>query len=625
MAQRDPQPKDRKPELSMEQIMAFLQRHEQKRLLRFVTIGSVDDGKSTLIGRLLYESGGVFDDQVAAVTTKREDGETEINFANLTDGLQAEREQGITIDVAYRYSSTEKRKFIIADTPGHVQYTRNMATGASTADAAIILIDARLGVLQQSRRHAYIANLLGIPNLLVAVNKMDLVDYRQDDYEAIVEEFRAFADNLEFDSVHFFPVSALAGDNIVENSARTPWWKGTPLLGTLEELPIPSAADHEGLIFPVQLVLRPDLDFRGYAGTLAGGTVRPGDEIKVLPSGKTTKVQRIVTMDGDLDEAFAPQSVCLTLEDEIDISRGDVLTNVDNELHISREVDATVVWMNETPLEAGRQYIVKHTTNLVSGTVSQVFHRVDMDTLEEEETQTLQLNDVGKVRLSLNRPLILEEYRKNKVAGSFIIVDRLSNATMAAGMIHAHGRDYQDDSREVAKALTPTDRAARFGQKPTALWFTGRAGTGKIVVARALERRLFDAGHNAYVLDASDVVSVARDATGDALLPLVEHAKVCAGAGQIVISTYTSPMRADRETAKRVLSARADFLEIAFQADLVICRSRLAALGRNPDHAELAYQSPEDPDLVIDGDDLDIAACVDRIVRLLEARGLLDS
>ncbi len=609
-------------ELSMDQILAFLDRHEKKGLLRFVTIGSVDDGKSTLIGRLLYESGGVFDDQVAAVTSKNAEGKEEINFANLTDGLQAEREQGITIDVAYRYSSTEKRKFIIADTPGHVQYTRNMATGASTADAAVILIDARLGVLQQSRRHAYIANLLGIPHLLVAVNKMDLVDYGEAEFNAIRDEFQSFCDKLDFDAVSFFPVSALEGDNIVKRSERTSWWDGRPLLAHLEELEVRGSAEAQ-LVYPIQHVIRPDLDFRGYAGTLAAGTVRPGDEVKVLPSGKTSKVERIVTYDGDLEQAFAPMSVVLTLEDEIDISRGDVITTVENDLHISRKIDATVVWMAEQRLEPGRQYMIKHTTNLVSGAFTEVHSRVDMDTLEDQPAETLALNDVGHVTLSLNRPLVLDTYRANHVAGSFIVIDRLSNVTVGAGMIRSHGEDYQADSATVARGLTPTERAARFGQKPCVVWMTGRSGVGKIVVARALERRLFDAGHAPYVLDAARTPSIDRHAQGEAFGPLVEHAAVLLEAGLLTVVTFTSPRREDRAKARELLGADARFLEVAFDAELATCRARLQALGRDPAEAEQAYESSVDPDLVIDGDELNIEREVDRLVRVLENVGAI--
>ncbi|EDM74009.1 sulfate adenylyltransferase, large subunit [Plesiocystis pacifica SIR-1] len=614
------------------EMLEFLADYERRSLLRFVTIGSVDDGKSTLIGRLLYETGGVFEDQLAAVTSTDGEGEASINFANLTDGLVAEREQGITIDVAYRYFATKKRKFIIADTPGHVQYTRNMATGASTADAAIILIDARLGVLQQSRRHATIANLIGIPHLLVAVNKMDLVDFDQGAYQAIVDEFRAFTAKLGFDKVEFFPVSALEGDNVVQASTRTPWFAesggadgkgGKPLLEHLETMPVPTTGDEDRLIFPVQLVSRPDLNFRGYAGTLAAGSVRPGDAVKVLPSGKTTKVERVVAWDGDLPEAFAPMSVTLTLADEIDISRGDVLTRVDNQLHVSRRLTATLVWMHDIPLEPNRQYLIKHMTTLVSGTITAVHHRLDMDSLEPVDADTLSLNDVGDVTLSLNRPLILDEYEADKTAGSFVIIDRVSNVTIAAGMIRSHGEDYQDDGRAVAAALTAEERAARSNQKPAVLWMTGRSGTGKIVVARALERRLFDAGHQAYVFDPRRITKIERQAQGKALDFVIDAAELAADAGMIVIVAFTSPARSDRDRARERLADRFEFVEAFFDAELPTCRSRLEALGRDPEEASYAYEPPDDPDIMIDGDELDIEAEVDRLMRSLERRGLI--
>jgi bifunctional enzyme CysN/CysC len=609
------------------EILEFLADYEGRSLLRFVTIGSVDDGKSTLIGRLLYETGGVFEDQLAAVTSD-DNGAAVINFANLTDGLVAEREQGITIDVAYRYFATKRRKFIIADTPGHVQYTRNMATGASTADAAIILIDARLGVLQQSRRHAYIADLLGIPELLVAVNKMDLVGFEQGKYEAIVAEFRQFTAALNFERVEFFPISALAGDNVVHPSERTPYFAaagGRSLLEHLETTPVRTTADEDRLLFPVQLVLRPDLDFRGYAGTIAAGVVRRGDEIKILPSGKTSRVTRIVTWDGELSEAFAPMSVTLTLADEIDISRGDVLTRVDNDLHVSRRLQATLVWMHDVPLELGRQYLIKHTTNLVSGSVVHVDHKIDMDTLAQIGAETLALNDVGDVTLSLNRPLILDEYVHDKAAGSFIVIDRVSNVTVAAGMIRGHGEDYQDDGRAVAAALVANERAARFNQRPAVLWMTGRSGTGKIVVARRLERRLFDAGYIAYVLDPTRFGRVDRHAQAKQLRPLIDAAELLADAGMIVIVAYTSPARVDRERARERLGERQAFLEAFFDADLPTCRSRLEALGRDVDEASLAYEAPDDPDIMIDGDELDIEREVDRLVKALERRGVLEA
>jgi bifunctional enzyme CysN/CysC len=605
------------------EILEFLDRHEHKELLRFVTIGSVDDGKSTLIGRLLYESGGVFTDQLAAITTRDASGKEVVNFANLTDGLVAEREQGITIDVAYRYTTTERRKFIIADTPGHVQYTRNMATGASTADAAIILIDARLGVLQQTRRHAYIANLLGIPYLLVAVNKMDTVGFDEATFRKIQGDLAGFLEGLSFQAVRWFPVSALEGDNVVQRSTRTAWWDGQPLLETLETLPIPTWNVDDAAVLPVQYVLRPDMHYRGFAGALAAGVIRPGDEVKVLPSGKRSVVKSVDFAGRSLQEAFAPMSVAVTLRDEIDISRGDVITTPENDLSISRVVDADVVWLSETPLEVGRQYLVKHTSNLVAGAITDISHRIDMDTLEAVPCRTLELNDVARVRFVLNRPLVLADYGKNRTMGAFIVIDRITNATVGAGMIRGHGEDYQQDSREVAAALGAEERAARFHQKPAVLWLTGRPGSGKIVVARALERRLFDAGHHPFVLDPDRYAKVTRNARGAEIDGLLDVADVLAEAGLLVIIAFTGPARADRQRARERFGERATFLEVAFEADSATCRSRLSALGRDPTEADVAYEAPEDPDLAVDGDELDTRLQVDRILRAMERRGLL--
>ncbi|MCA9686198.1 MAG: adenylyl-sulfate kinase, partial [Myxococcales bacterium] len=411
-------------------------------------------------------------------------------------------------------------------------------------------------------------------------------------------------------------------------SDKTAWYAaagGKPILEHLEGLEVPGTGDRSRPIFPVQLVLRPDLDFRGYAGTLAAGSIRPGDAVKVLPSGKTSRVSRVVTWDGDLPEAFAPMSVTLTLEDEIDISRGDVLTGVDNDLHISRRLQATLVWMHDIPLEVGRQYLIKHTTNLVSGTVVAVDHKVDMDTLGKVPAETLALNDVGDVTLSLNRPLILDSYARDKTAGSFVVIDRVSNVTVAAGMIRSHGEDYQDDGRAVARALGAVERAARFNQKPAVLWMTGRSGTGKIVVARALERRLFDTGHQAYVFDPRRIARVERQAQGKALDFLIDAAELAADAGLLVIIAYTSPARSDRQRARERLGDRFEFIEAFFDAELPTCRSRLEALGRDPEEASYAYEPPDDPDIMIDGDELNIDREVDRLMRALERRGVLSN
>ncbi len=413
-------------------ILGFIERNQNKELLRFVTVGSVDDGKSTLIGRLLHDTKGVYEDQLKDATRTTATGETAIDFARITDGLRAEREQGITIDVAYRYFHTPIRKFIIADTPGHVQYTRNMATGASTANVALILIDARLGVLQQSRRHAMIGSLLGIPHLLVCVNKMDLVDYDKDIFDSIVADFRSFSDTLHYHSVDFVPISALMGINVVEPAPhRTPWYEGPTVLEFLETVPIAGDINLRDFRFPVQTVIRPDLDYRGFAGQVMSGVVSVGDRIKVLPNGQTSTVTHIDTWEGETPEAFAPQSVTLRLADEIDISRGDLVVKAEDEPYIGRHVDAMVVWMGETPLDPERSYVIKHTTRYVRTNVEEVAWQLDLETLEQNEgVDSLELNDIGLVRFTTHRPLVFDAYQKNRATGAFIIIDSMTNNTV---------------------------------------------------------------------------------------------------------------------------------------------------------------------------------------------------
>ena len=455
-------------------------------LLRLVTAGSVDDGKSTLIGRLLYDTKSIFEDQLEAVErTSRDRGDEHVNLALLTDGLRAEREQGITIDVAYRYFTTARRKFIIADTPGHEQYTRNMATGASTADVAVVLVDARKGVLPQSRRHAYIASLLGIPRAVVAVNKMDLVDFRQDVFERIEADFREFARALDFRELTFIPLSALDGDNVAAGSSRTPWYRGPFLLEYLESAPVDEARDSLPFRFPVQYVIRPSLDFRGYAGQVASGAVRAGDAVKVLPSGRASRVQSVVTYDGNLDEALAPMSVTLTLEDELDISRGDMLVRADEAAPAAgRSVDATVVWMNESPLELGRPCIIKHTTRQVRASFRKIRYRVDINSMGREAARELRLNEIGVVALELQRPLFFDPYRDNRATGGFIVIDPITNATLGAGMIAGVSADERGHGR-----VTARERAMRSGHDPAIIGVPGRDD-----VAHALERALFDQG-----------------------------------------------------------------------------------------------------------------------------------
>ncbi|MFB3917210.1 MAG: sulfate adenylyltransferase subunit CysN [Terriglobales bacterium] len=489
------------------EIEPFLAADEQKELLRFSTAGSVDDGKSTLIGRLLYDSRGVYEDQLAAVKKSpinRTQGGN-IDFSLLTDGLRAEREQGITIDVAYRYFATPRRKFIIADTPGHEQYTRNMATGASTADAAIILIDARNGVLPQSRRHAYIASLLGIPHIIVAVNKMDLVGYASDVFQDIQAEFSGYLQQLGIVDAQFIPVSALQGDNVVHRSSRMPWYEEAGLLEHLETIPITERQGSRSLRLPVQYVVRPHLNFRGYAGQIASGVIRPGDEVMVLPSGRTTRVKSIPSFDGDLMEAFAPMSVTVCLEDELDISRGDMLVDPRHLPHVARSLQATVVWMSEQPLRLNQPYLLKHTTQQVTATIITLHYKINVNTLAQLPAADLQMNDIGTVTIETTRPLYFDAYRTNRATGSFILIDAITNATVAAGMLQERRRSSQEDSKfrtallqVEASRLTPGERYSRAGHYPATIWLTGRED-----LAYQLERKLFDRGCQVHVLTDS--------------------------------------------------------------------------------------------------------------------------
>jgi sulfate adenylyltransferase large subunit len=470
----------------------WLTRIAQTELLRFTTAGSVDDGKSTLIGRLLYDSKGVYEDQLASVRKATRNLSTNgLDLSLLTDGLRAEREQGITIDVAYRYFATPKRKFIIADTPGHEQYTRNMATGASTANLAVILIDARYGVLPQSRRHAYIATLLGIPHLMVTVNKMDLVDYREEVFTSIVDDFRKFAEQLKAHDVQFIPISALLGDNVVERSANMLWYTGPTFLEHLETVPIAQDRNLSHMRFPVQYVIRPNLDFRGFAGQVASGVIRRGDAVTVLPSGRTSRVKSIVTYDGDLEEAFAPMSVTVCLEDEIDISRGDMLVHTANPPHMGRRFEATVVWMNQKPLEPHRPYLLKQTTQMVQARVREIRHRVDINTLGHQRANDLQLNEIGVVSVEAQRPVFFDPYRANRATGNFILIDPITNETLGAGMIIG------PDTWRPSGPVTPAERLARIGHRS----YLVRLVNADRETARGIERHLFDQGYLVHVIE----------------------------------------------------------------------------------------------------------------------------
>jgi sulfate adenylyltransferase large subunit len=504
-----------------EDFATFLRRDEEKELLRFSTAGSVDDGKSTLIGRLLFDSKGVYEDQLASVRRARSSQAAgTVDFALLTDGLRAEREQGITIDVAYRYFATPRRKFIIADTPGHEQYTRNMATGASTANLAIVLVDARHGVLAQTRRHAFIASLLGTPHIVVAINKMDLVDWRQSVFEAIEAEFTRFAAQLPACDLHFIPISALLGDNVVEKSPHMPWFRGESLLHHLENVHIASDRNLMEMRFPVQYVIRPDQNFRGYAGQVASGTLTPGDSVMVLPSGRTSRIKSISTFDGDLPKAFAPLSVTVCLEDELDISRGSMLVHPSHAPQVTRTLDARLVWMSQTPLDPRREYLVKHTTQEVAARVRAIRYRVNVNTLEKQPATELCLNDIGAAVIETRKPLFVDPYRRNRATGAFILIDPLSNETVAAGMIT--GRPAHEGGQSAmysAGRVTPSERHARTGHLAAAVWVPQGAEA-----AIRLERSLFDSGAMVLMLDA------ARE--GD-LLPRL--AEIALSAGLIVL------------------------------------------------------------------------------------------
>jgi len=469
----------------------WLRSTTEAELLRFTTAGSVDDGKSTLIGRLLYDSKGVYEDQLASVRKATRNLTTGgLDLSLLTDGLRAEREQGITIDVAYRYFSTPKRKFIIADTPGHEQYTRNMATGASTANLAIILIDARLGVLPQSRRHACIASLLGIPHLVVAVNKMDLVEYSEDVFNAIRADFQSVAGALHLADIQFIPISALVGDNVVQSSTRTPWYEGPTLLHHLEAVPIENDRNLADFRFPVQFVIRPNLDFRGFAGQIASGSIRKGDPVMVLPSGRSSTVRSIVTRDGDLAEAFAPMSVTICLEDEVDVSRGDMLVLPQDVPHQDRRFEATVVWMNEQPLRANRPYLLKHTTQTVQARIREIRHRIDVNTLDRRPAAALALNEIGVVSIESQRPLFFDPYERNRATGNFILIDPISNATLAAGMIRSAS------AGGGSGPVTAAERRARIGHPPLVVRLSG----ANFELAQRVERHLFDRGYLVHVI-----------------------------------------------------------------------------------------------------------------------------
>ncbi|MDH4053009.1 MAG: sulfate adenylyltransferase subunit CysN, partial [Rubrivivax sp.] len=552
-------------------IEAYLAQHEVKSLLRFITCGSVDDGKSTLIGRLLYESKMLFDDQLAAIEADSKKWGTqggEIDFALLVDGLAAEREQGITIDVAYRFFSTDRRKFIVADTPGHEQYTRNMITGASTADVAVILIDARKGVLVQTRRHSYLVSLIGIKKVVLAINKMDLVDYDEAQYRKIDEDYRRFAAGIGLADITTIPVSGLCGDNIVEPSDRTPWYHGPTLMGFLESTDIDETRLQAGpLRLPVQWVNRPNLDFRGFCGLIAGGSVRPGDRIRVQPSGRESRVARIVADDGDRAQAVAGESVTIVLEDEVDISRGDVISAADAPAEVADQFECTIVWMTDEPLLPGRPYLLKLGARTVSATVTEPKYKVNVNTMEHLAAKKLELNEIGVCNIALDRAVAFDPYTSNRETGGFILIDRMNNNTVGAGMLHFALRR----SHNIHLQHVDVDKAARsalLGQKPAVLWFTGLSGSGKSTIANLVEKKLYATGRNSYLLDGDNVRHGLNKDLGfteadrvENIRRVAEVAKLMVDAGLIVLTAFISPFRSERRLARSLLK-EGEFIEI---------------------------------------------------------------
>jgi len=634
---------DESERLIASDIEAYLAQHENKSLLRFITCGSVDDGKSTLIGRLLYESKVLFEDQLDGLEAESKRFGTQggaIDFALLVDGLAAEREQGITIDVAYRFFSTDRRKFIVADTPGHEQYTRNMVTGASTADAAVILCDARAGILTQTRRHSYLVSLLGIRNVVLAVNKMDLMRYDEGVYEALVEEYRAFAEPLGIENITAIPMSALEGDNVTSTSAKMPWYHGTTLLSWLETVRVDADILASGPFrMPVQWVNRPNLDFRGYAGTLASGKVRPGDAIRMQPSGHTSTVARIVTMDGDLDEAVAGQSVTLTLADEIDASRGDVISTGENPAGAADQFETTIVWMHEEPMLAGRPYLLKLGTRTVTATITSIRHEVNVNTLEHSAARQLELNAIGVCHIKTDRELPFDAYTDNKDLGGFILIDRLSNATVGAGMVHFALRRADNIHHQATDVAKPR-RAELKGQKPCVVWFTGLSGAGKSTIANLVEVKLAALGHHTYLLDGDNVRHGLNQDLGFTDADRVENirrigevAALMVDAGLIVLTAFISPFRSERGLA-RSLVGDGEFIETFVETPLAIAEERdpkgLYKKARKGDLKNFTgidspYEAPESPEILVDTSAMSAEQAAERVVAELRRAGMLES
>ncbi|NLP64857.1 sulfate adenylyltransferase subunit CysN [Paraburkholderia sacchari] len=629
-------------DLISEDIEQYLKAHQHKSLLRFITCGSVDDGKSTLIGRLLYESKMLFEDQLAALESDSKKVGTqggELDFALLVDGLAAEREQGITIDVAYRFFSTDRRKFIVADTPGHEQYTRNMVTGASTADVAILMIDARKGVLTQTCRHSYLVSLIGIRQVVLAINKLDMVGYSKEVFDRIVEEYRAFAKQIGIEQFVAIPMSALKGDNITAPSENTPWYHGPTLMGFLETVEIDNDVVQRGAFrMPVQWVNRPNLDFRGFSGRVVGGSIKPGQRIRVLPSGRESTVDRIVTFDGDLDKAVAGQSITITLRDEIDISRGDVLSTSEEPAPVADQFEANIVWMSDEPMLPGRPYLMKLGARTVGLTVSAPKYKVNVNTMEHLAAKTLELNEIGVCNLHLDQAVAFDPYEANRDTGGFVVIDRLTNATVGAGMLHFALRRSQNIHWQAIE-VNRDAHASLKGQKPAVLWFTGLSGAGKSTIANLVEKKLHTLGRHTYLLDGDNVRHGLNKDLGFTEADRVENirrvgevSRLMVDAGLITLVSFISPFRAEREMARSLVGS-GEFIEVFVDTPLGVAEKRdpkgLYKKARRGDLKNFTgidspYEAPDNPELRIDTTAVTAADAAEQIVEYLRANGILE-
>ncbi|MBT8146286.1 MAG: sulfate adenylyltransferase subunit CysN [Gammaproteobacteria bacterium] len=620
---------------SLGKVKAYIENQAGLDQLRFITCGSVDDGKSTLIGRMLYEAQSIFEDQIATLESDSKKLGTqggEIDFALLVDGLAAEREQGITIDVAYRYFNTDRRKFIVADTPGHEQFTRNMVTGASNADVAVILVDASQGVLTQTRRHSFITSLLGIKNVVLAVNKMDLVDFSASVFDKIVEDYNEFATNLCFASITPIPVSALLGDNVVERSAKTSWYQGPTLLGYLETVDIVHSQEEDPFRFPIQWVNRPNADFRGYAGKIVSGRIAPDDQIRVLPSGELATVRTVQLFSAEMDEAITDQSVTLTLDREIDISRGDVIVSADAPCEVSDQFETSLVWMDTEPGFIGRSYWLMIGTQRVNATITEIKYKYNINTFEQLQSRSLNLNDIGEVTISLDQPIPFEAYSKCKELGAFVLVDRYSYATVGAGMVNFSLRRAQNVHRQ-ALAVDKEARSRLNGHRPRVLWFTGLSGSGKSTVANAVEQALHKQGVRTYILDGDNIRHGLNKDLGftdadrvENIRRIAEVAKLMVDAGIVVLTAFISPFRSERDMARALFDER-EFLEVHVDVPLEIAEQRdpkglykKARKGELPNFTGIdsAYEEPKAAEIKLPTGELSVEDCVEHVLQAME-------